>query len=104
MSTALREEDGTFVPIPREMWKFAFPYAKRNTVPIGNLVELSYQCPNAGLHCTIIREFCDRGVYKELVVKFAKTAAKSSPHLVSLTRKCHSLTRNYNPGKKIVLF
>ena len=70
--TALRERNGTFIPNPKQLLIFTFPYAKRSTIPMSNLVELAYVCPHTHQRMLIVREYCDRAIYKEQVLKMLK--------------------------------
>jgi hypothetical protein len=70
--TALREHDGSFVPIPKQYLKLVFPYAKRGVLPISNLVQLAYICPKTSECMLINRQYCDQALYKEMVIKTIK--------------------------------
>lgn len=79
--TALREQDGTFVPIPRQYLKLVFPYAKRGVPPISNLIQLAYICPNTNERMLINRQYCDQALYKEIVIRTIKDNVKRFPEM-----------------------
>ena len=76
---ALREANGTFIPLPKILFKWVFPYATRKCIPISNMVELFYIDPHTNEYCTVKREYCDKELYKDYVCKIIRDTMKKFP-------------------------
>ena len=80
-ATALREHSGRFVPHPKQMFKLTSSYAKRNTIPVSNLVQFAYRCPFTGEKKIALREYCDKRPYADAFKRVVRDTLRKNPSL-----------------------
>ena len=78
------------MPHPKQIFKLTQTYARRNSIPISNLVELAYRCPFSGQRKVVVREYCDKRQYSEAFKRVVRDSLKKNPFAAKALDELHS--------------